>query len=315
MLFSLSKPRPRRILTPANTRRVIAAFLGTFTLVFVHAGLALSTSYTSITVANPNQQVNQTAHGIGAGFSLTSLIFALGHVSGAHFNPSVSLAFVVKGDFPLLGLIPYWLAQCSGAFAAAGLLDAFFPSGAAAGSLGANNPRPGITLTSAFFLELIFTMILHMTVIGTATRGHNVGPNSALAVGACIGFLTLFGGGYGGGSMNPFRSLAPGVLTSNAIARHHVWIYVAAPFCSSFIMGTIMRLLVPTSGRARAQELHAALGTPVDLHFSDSIAGTGGGAGQAASARGSGTGGTRMAAPVTADGQLLQARGEGAGQV
>lgn len=240
-------------------RRLAAEFLGTFVLVFIHAGLALSVSNTA-SEEQPGNRTTLIAVGVGDGASLTGLIYALGHISGAHFNPAVSLAFVLKGAFSLSGLLLYWATQIGAAFAAAGVLDAFFTGDKQHGSLGANYPRGGFGISAAFWLEYIVSLILYMVILGTASRGKVVGPHAALAVGATIGFVVLMGHPYGGSSMNPARSLAPGVLTSNADARDSVWIYVVAPLCAALTMGPLMRWLSPTQGKGRREEEQAAGG-------------------------------------------------------
>jgi len=86
----------------------------------------------------------------------------------------------------------------------------------------------------AFLLECVCSVLLILVIVGTSTRGHSVGPNAALAVGSAIIVCTFLGGPFGGGSMNPARSLAPGII-SNPEYRQVVWIYIVAPVLGAMI--------------------------------------------------------------------------------
>lgn len=249
--------------TQKNGRRLVAEWIGTFFLTLWHAGLALSVRNTFRDVLDvPNDRTTVAANGMGSGLSLLALIYSLGHVSGAHFNPAVSLLFVMKGDFSPLLMLAYWVMQVSAGFAAAGILDAVFSSSRDHGSLGANYPKGGFSVNMAFWMEFLAAIFHQLIILGTATRGSLVGAVSAVGVGSVVASIVLFLSPYGGGSVNPARSIGPGVLTSNTYARDHTWIYVVAPLASAVLVGPFMRWLSPTAGDSKKEEVHAAAGQP-----------------------------------------------------
>jgi aquaporin NIP len=155
------------------------------------------------------------------GLVITVMIYALGHISGAHFNPAVSLAFALSRHFPWSRLVAYWGAQVAGALLAAALLR---------GSLG-NIAHVGATLPSgsqgqSFLWEVVLTFFLMFVIIAVATDTRAVGEAAAIAIGATVGLDAMFGGPISGASMNPARSLGPAVVGGDL---HALWIYLTAP--------------------------------------------------------------------------------------
>jgi MIP family channel proteins len=250
-------------------RRLAGEAIGTFFLTWMHAGLALSIANTEKmlttspqTAAKGDSRTNPAAAGLGAGFSLAGLVYALGHISGAHFNPGVSLAFVCRGDMNPLLWFPYVAMQLAGAIGAGAVLLAVFNSGPEYGSLGANHPTDGFNVVAAFWMEFIATVFLHLAIIGTATRGTNIGGHAALASGLTIGSLVAFLTPYGGGSMNPARSIGPAIFAADPGVRQYLWIYVTAPLASGIITGTLLRWLAPPNrGSKKGEEEQLATGT------------------------------------------------------
>lgn len=228
-------------------RRLVGEFIGTFILTWANAWMALSLSNTAVVFApGSNNAVNIAADAIGSGLTLTGLVYALGDVSGAHLNPGVSLAFVFRGDMKPLSWFPYALAQFAGGFAAAGILAAVFINDAAHGYLGANQPLGGFTIHSAFWMELLGSALLQLAVVGTACRGKNIGNHAALAAGLTLGALIAILAPYGGGGLNPARSLGPGILANSSSVRGIVWVYVVSPLGAAIFSGLIVRWLAPS---------------------------------------------------------------------
>jgi aquaporin Z len=158
---------------------------------------------------------------VPAGGLVASLIYVVGPLSGAHFNPAVTLAFCVRRAFPLTKAIPYWLAQFAGGFAAAGLLLAMFGN---VEHLGANVARVGVM--QSFVLEIVLTFLLVTVILGTSQNHRVTGANAALAVGMTIALCGLVGGEVSGGSMNPARSLTPAIVAQYWEAQ---WVYLLGP--------------------------------------------------------------------------------------
>lgn len=209
-------------------RSYLAETLGTFSLVFCGTGAI---------VINQESGGLITHVGVAITFGLivSAMIFSLGDVSGAHFNPVVSLAFVVAKRFPLRAFFPYILFQGLGAFAASGLIFLMFP----------NNKNLGVTLPAgsevqAFIMELVLTFILVLVILNVSTGAKEKGITAAIAIGAVVGLEAVFAGPISGASMNPVRSLAPAVVSGQT---DHLWLYFAAPITGSLI-GVFMHQLL-----------------------------------------------------------------------
>ena len=213
--------------------RLFAELFGTFILVFAGTGAV---------VANDVSGGRVTHVGVALTFGLVvlALVYALGEISGAHFNPAVTLGFTAAGRFPLRDVPGYLVAQALGAFAASGVLHLLFP---AHGSLGSTSPA-GPPLQS-FFLEVVLTWILMLVVLRISTGAREKGITAGIAVGAVIGLEALFAGPICGASMNPARSLAPAIVSGN---WSHLWIYLTAPLLGALLAIPADRMLGPVPG-------------------------------------------------------------------
>ena len=161
-------------------RRLFSEILGTFFLVLVACG-------TSVVNAVSGGQISLGASVAAPGLMVMAIILFMGATSGAHLNPAVSIAFAARGDFPWRRVPGYIIAQLVGATIACLFLAALFGK---VGNLGATEPGPGIADWQAVIVELVLTLGLVSTILGTASKAQNVGPISALAVG---GYIILAG--------------------------------------------------------------------------------------------------------------------------
>jgi MIP family channel proteins len=161
--------------------------------------------------------------GVGATFGLVvlALVCALGHVSGAHLNAAVTVAFASRGRFPRGEVLPYVGAQLGGAVGGALLLSLLFGEAA---SLGATRPAAGEW--QAFGLEVALTAGLMFVIASVARDGRAEGSMAGVAIGAEVGLGAIIGGPISGASMNPARSLGPALAALEGRAQ---WIYVVAP--------------------------------------------------------------------------------------
>ncbi len=206
---------------PANEfQRLVAEVLGTFALTFVSGGGIIVSTIT-------HGEVALIIHYVTAGLVIMAMIYALGSTSGAHFNPTITLAFALRRDFPWKRVPGYWIAQLLGAVIAALLLRTLF--GMVEG-LGATLPKQGAL--EACIMEVILTFLLVTVVLGVAAKGELVGNNVAIAVCATIVLCGLFAGSISGASMNPARSLGP-FLVSGQLGD--AWIYVVGPFVGALL--------------------------------------------------------------------------------
>jgi len=196
-------------------RRLSAEFLGTFAIVFLGCGGLMIAE--RIPGSMPPGVVAATF-----GLTVMLLIYALGHVSGAHFNPAVTVAFSLARHFPKHRILPYIAAQIAGAFAAVLLLQAILPVGQ---GFGATVPN-GITAVQACVWEFILTFLLMLVVMGTSKDSRSVGAMAGTAIGATVAVDAFIGGPVSGASLNPARSLAPAVLQGRLDV---MWIYLVGP--------------------------------------------------------------------------------------
>ncbi|MGN6202076.1 MAG: MIP/aquaporin family protein [Solirubrobacterales bacterium] len=200
---------------PDLLRRAAAEGIGVFALVFAGCGAI-------ITEAEHPGTLGALGIALVFGLVVMAMIYATGHLSGAHLNPAVTLAFALTRHFPRAETIAYIVAQVAGAILAAAALAAIWPSDPA--SLGATQPTVGIG--SAFVYEVLLSAFLMFVIIAVATDTRAVGAAAAIAIGGTVGLDALFGGPITGASMNPARSLGPALLSGEL---SDLWLYLLAP--------------------------------------------------------------------------------------
>jgi aquaporin NIP len=204
-------------------RPYVAEFIGTFALVFFGCG--------AVAVG----KLDALGGAVAFGGTIAVMIYALGYISGGHFNPAVSVGLAVARRFPWTRVPTYVAAQVVGAIAAALLLRL---------TLTANTPL-GVTHPSgsdgqAFVWEVVMTFFLVLVVLAVATDARAVKSVAGLAVGGTIVLDALAGGSISGASMNPARSFGP-ALVANDFAG--LWIYVAAPLVGGAIAALVYWVL------------------------------------------------------------------------
>jgi len=205
-----------------EARRLLAELLGTFALTFTAAGGPVIVAASGVSVGLP-------ALVVAPALLVLAMIYSVGNLSGAHFNPAVTLAFTLRKDFPWRRVPGYWLAQLAGAVAAALLLRALFGP---VGHLGATLPHHGEL--ASLVMEIVLTFFLITVILATATNHKIVGHNAALAVDG------LFAAPISGASMNPARSFGP-ALVGGEMSTY--WIYLVGPLCGALIAVAMAWLL------------------------------------------------------------------------
>lgn len=215
-----------------TSKRMVAELLGTMILVVYSAGLAS-------TVMRTEGALSYGSQAACAGAGLAAVIFGMGRISGAHLNPAITFAFWVRRDIQFGLAVVYWIAQFLGGFAAAGVLAALWGRSNPFG-IGANVPVD-LNYGQAFLMEGIAAMVLALVTVGAAERGAYVGAQVALAAGAAYAAGSALAAPYGGGSLNPARSLATAALQPGAMK--YAWIYVGAPFAAAIVTGVILYLI------------------------------------------------------------------------
>ncbi|MDB5076626.1 MAG: hypothetical protein JWO42_2805 [Chloroflexi bacterium] len=223
-------------------RRLLAELIGTFALTMVAAG--------GIVIASvSNGEVSPGARIVAPALVVLALIYAIGDVSGAHFNPSVTIAFAVRRVFEWHRVPGYVLAQLCGAILAALLLRAMF---GLQGDLGVSKVHAG--LGHALIFETFLTSLLIVVILGTASGHRIVGHNAGVAVGSTIALCGLFAAPISGASMNPARSLGPALVSGNLTDS---WIYVVGPLLGAIVAVTLTYIL---HGPPDAKERETATG-------------------------------------------------------
>ncbi len=174
--------------------------------------------------------------------AVMALIYSVADISGAHFNPAVTLAFAVRGDMPWRAVPGYLVSQFVGAILAAGFV--FCLVGSQGVRAGATIPPDGVSQFATLAIEIMLTTILIVVILSTAVGSKVVGHNAALAVCATIAIGGLLGSPFGGGSMNPARSIAPDLFCGEWAS---MWVFVVGPLLGALLAVGIVRLLKGTS--------------------------------------------------------------------
>jgi MIP family channel proteins len=222
-------------------RSLIAEAIGTFALVFAGCG--------AIMVDQKTGSLGHVGVAISFGLVIMVMIYAVGHISGAHFNPAVTLAFATSRHFSRRRVTVYWSAQLTGAVAAALLLRT---------SLG-NIAHVGATVPSgsdrqAFVWEAVLTFFLMFVIMGVATDTRAVGEAAAIAIGGTVGLDAMFGGPITGASMNPARSLGPAIASGDYTS---IWVYLTAPLLGAVLAAATYQLLRSEPVRADREQMAA----------------------------------------------------------
>ena len=226
-------------------RRYIAEMVGTFGIVFAPVALSASGHLSG-------GDGSLVAAAWASGLSVLAMIYALGHISAAHFNPAVTLGFAVAGRFPWRFVLPYWASQFLGAILATALTSALFGGV----GYGVHVPTAALYPMRAVALEATLTFFLMLVIISVATDRRVNGAVPGLAIGLTVVFLVWVGGPATGGSMNPARSLGP-ALVSGRGALSVWWMYALGPCLGAVVAARLYEAL--RGGSEHAQ------GAPNDL--------------------------------------------------
>ena len=202
-------------------KQLISEAIGTFGMIFCGCG--------AMTINELTGNPSHVGVAITWGLIVMAMIYAFGEISGAHFNPAVTVAFAYAKKFPWKRVPAYLGFQAIGAFFAILMLWFLFPESQ---SLGHTYPIDGFSPYKAFVLELLLTFFLMVVIINVSTGSKEIGTMAAIAVGGVILLEAMFAGPITKASMNPIRSLAPAVISGNL---QHLWLYLTAPFLGALL--------------------------------------------------------------------------------
>ena len=203
-------------------KQYIAEFIGTFTLVFCGCGAIVTQEITA--------EVTHSGIALTFGLIVMALIYAFGEISGAHFNPAVTIGFCYAKKFPIKEVPKYIAVQCLGAILAALMLWVLFPESSMLGTT-----VPKIAIWRTFIFEVLLTFFLMMVIINVSTGAKETGIMAGIAIGAVVWLEAQFAGPITGASMNPARSIGPALVSGHL---SHLWLYILAP-----IIGALLAVL------------------------------------------------------------------------
>lgn len=201
-------------------KKYIAEFIGAFSMIFCGTGAMTINEVTG-------GSVTHVGIAITWGLIVMAMIYAFGEISGAHFNPAVSIAFAYAKKFPWKEVPKYIVAQVLGALLASIVLYILFP---ASETLGATIPT--VVAWRAFVLELLLTFFLMVVIINVSTGSKEIGIIAGIAIGAVVLLEAMFAGPITNASMNPARSFAPALVSGNLT---NLWLYLVAPVLGALL--------------------------------------------------------------------------------
>jgi aquaporin Z len=228
--------------------KFFAEFLGTMVLVLMGCGSAV------IAGANGTTGVGLLGIAFAFGLSVVAMAYAIGHISGCHINPAITIGMVVAGRMKSSEAIPYIIAQIIGAIAGAGIL-LLIASGKegysiAANGLGQNGydvASPGhYSLLAGFIAETIFTFIFLLVIFGATSTKNIHGGFAGLSIGLSLVLIHIVGIPVTGVSVNPARSIGPALFTGG-IAISQLWLFIAAPVLGSVLSAVVWRYLLESN--------------------------------------------------------------------
>ncbi|PIM99574.1 Aquaporin (major intrinsic protein family) [Handroanthus impetiginosus] len=205
---------------PGFHKKVVAEVMATYLLVFVTCGSA------ALSVSD-ERKVSRLGASVAGGLIVTVMIYAVGHISGAHMNPAVTLAFAAVKHFPWNQVPFYAAAQLTGATSAGFTLRVLLNPIKHVGTT-----APTGTDIQALVMEIVVTFSMMFITSAVATDTKAVGELAGMAVGSAVCITSILAGPISGGSMNPARTIGP------AIASHYykgVWVYVIGPVCGTLL--------------------------------------------------------------------------------
>lgn len=223
------------------SKRLAAEFFGTFWLVFGGCGSAV------LAAAFPELGIGFAGVALAFGLTVLTMAYAVGSISGGHFNPAVSLGMAVGGRLDWKDLVPYWIAQVLGAILAAAALYAiasgkadWTPGGFATNGYGALSPG-GYALSSALMIETILTAGFIIVILGSTSKIAPAGFGP-LAIGLCLTLIHLISIPVTNTSVNPARSTGPALIVGGW-AIQQLWMFWVAPLLGAVVGGVLYRFL------------------------------------------------------------------------
>lgn len=230
--------------------RLSAEAFGTFWLVFGGCGAAV------LAAGFPELGIGFVGVSLAFGLTVVTMAYAVGHISGGHFNPAVSLGLAVAGRFDYKDLVPYWIAQVVGGAAGAAVLyiiasgaPDFIAGGFASNGYDALSPG-GYSMLAALVAEIVLTAFFLIVILGVTSKSAPAGF-APLAIGLALTLIHLISIPVTNTSVNPARSIAAAIFAQNG-ALGQVWLFIVAPLLGAALGAIIWKTLLTKSDAADA---------------------------------------------------------------
>jgi aquaporin Z len=229
------------------SKRCTAEFFGTFWLTFGGCGSAV------LAAAFPNVGIGLTGVSLAFGLTVLTMAYGIGHISGCHLNPAVTLGLFLGKRFPSSEILAYWAAQVAGAIAGAGTLlviasgkaDFSLAGGFASNGFGEHSPG-GYTMIAALVAEIVLTMFFLIVILGSTSKRAPAGF-APIPIGLCLTLIHLIGIPVTNLSVNPARSTGPAVFVGGW-AIEQLWLFWVAPLIGAAIGATIYNFMDSNEG-------------------------------------------------------------------
>ncbi|KAJ4707447.1 Aquaporin NIP2-1 like [Melia azedarach] len=229
---------------PGFLKKVFAECIATYLLVFVTCGAAALS-------ANDEYKVSKLGASVAGGLIVTVMIYAVGHISGAHMNPAVTLAFAAVRHFPWKQVPIYAGAQLTGAISAALTLRVLLHPIKYVGTT-----SPSGSDLQALVMEIVVTFSMMFITSAVATDTKAIGELAGIAVGSAVCITSILAGPVSGGSMNPARTLGPAIASSY---YKGIWVYFFGPVTGTFMGAWCYSIIRETDKPAQAISLSSSL--------------------------------------------------------
>jgi len=242
---------------PTLFNKIAAEFLGTFVLVFGGVGAALfAAGFISPHPVAGAPNTNIGFLGVALAFGLTVLVmcFAVGHISGGHFNSAVTIGLFASGRFPGRDVAPYIISQIVGAIAAAAVLYSilhgkpdFNPGSFASNGYGAAGSPGGYSMVSGLVIEIVLTAVFLFVILGSTDKRGVPKGFAPIAIGLCLTLIHLVAIPVTNTSVNPARSIGPAIMAAiggDTTPVSQLWLFIVAPIVGALIAGLSYRSLL-----------------------------------------------------------------------
>eukprot|EP01103_Thecamoeba_quadrilineata_P008074 TRINITY_DN17861_c0_g1_i1.p1 TRINITY_DN17861_c0_g1~~TRINITY_DN17861_c0_g1_i1.p1 ORF type:complete len:277 (+),score=10.69 TRINITY_DN17861_c0_g1_i1:69-899(+) len=235
---------PRMNKAKKELRRLLAEFVGTFVLVFFIVASQMEQDYSNTKRLSPLYNVDK---GLIGGLVLIGLIYTFGRVSGAHFNPIISMAFFLRGIFRWTRAIAYIICQFLGALLAGAVVYSIYDT--------VGTTIPTSQSTKALGMEIVMSFTLVLVVLSTASKSRLLGATSGIAVGLTLSAILMLAWNFSGASANPWRTLGPMIVANEGWST--IWVYIAGPIIGMVLATFLHRIfttaVIPSEAREHAK--------------------------------------------------------------